>query len=207
MGVEVVMRGRISVAMATYNGEKYIREQVASILPQLRDYDEIIVSDDGSKDGTLTVLDSFHDDRIKVIEGPGRGVKANFNNAMEHCVGDYIFLSDQDDIWAPNKVDICLEALKKHDLVVHDAWVFDSEIKTILFDSFYSTKNSGRGCLKNIIKNTYIGCCMCFSRRLLESSLPIPDNIEMHDQWIGVINDIEYKNTVFIPEKLIKYRI
>ena len=95
----------ISVCMATYNGERYIKEQVSSIMQQLGENDELIVSDDGSSDSTLQVLDSFHDSRIKVFSGPRTGLTYNFENAIKNANGDYLFLSDQDDVWECNKVE------------------------------------------------------------------------------------------------------
>ena len=94
----------ISVCIATYNGEKYLREQLDSILPQLAESDEVIVSDDGSTDGTIDLITSLNDPRIKIVSNSGRkGYVGNFENALKHTTGDYIFLSDQDDIWYPNK--------------------------------------------------------------------------------------------------------
>ena len=90
---------KISVAMATYNGEKYIKKQIESILINLNKDDELIISDDGSKDKTLDIIKSIKDKRIKIISGPKQGVIKNFENALNNCTGEYIFLSDQDDIW------------------------------------------------------------------------------------------------------------
>ena len=88
---------KISVCIAAYNGGRFIWEQVMSILPQLGEDDEIIVSDDGSIDDTINILNSFHDKRIKIFINEGRhGVVPNFENALKHSSGDYIFFSDQD---------------------------------------------------------------------------------------------------------------
>lgn len=93
-----------------------------SILPQLAKQDEVIVSDDGSTDDTLAVIDSIDDSRIVVFSNEGsHGVSSNFNNALAHASGDVFFLSDQDDIWIYGKVDKCLAALKDADMVVHNA--------------------------------------------------------------------------------------
>ena len=201
---------RISVAMVSYQGAKYIEEQLDTILATLGPDDEIIVSDDGSVDGTREILTDYQkkDTRIRMIDGPKAGVKANVENALRACNGKYIFLADQDDIWMPDKVERVMEKLtnEKIGLVVHDAIVTDGECKEVVLDSFYSLKGSGAGVVKNIWRNTYIGCCMAFKRELLEEVLPIPNYIEMHDQWIGVINDQLKWGTEFIPDKLIKYR-
>lgn len=106
----------ISVCMATYNGGRFIKEQIDSILPQLSQYDELIVSDDGSTDRTLEIIASYKDERIKVFHHQKTGNKYyptlkvcystnNFENALKQAKGDYIFLCDQDDIWEKNKVE------------------------------------------------------------------------------------------------------
>lgn len=201
---------RISVAMISYQGAKYIEEQMDSILATLGAEDEVIVSDDGSTDGTREILMRYQekDGRVRMIDGPKAGVKANVENALRACEGAYIFLADQDDIWMPEKVECVMAVLEQENvgLVVHDAIVTDGTCENVVLDSFYTLKGSGAGVAKNIWRNTYIGCCMAFKRELLEEVLPIPGYIEMHDQWIGVINDQLKRGTRFIPEKLIKYR-
>lgn len=197
---------RVSVVMASYNGEKFIKEQVDSILKNLQKEDELIISDDGSTDKTLELLEVYKDDsRVKIIEGPKKGVKANFENALRACSGEYIFLSDQDDIWVDNKIDTVLPYLRNFDVVVHDCSVVDSTKKT-LENSFFAYRKCGTGILKNILKNTYIGCCMAFNRKLLSYILPIPNNIEMHDQWIGIIGEKYGKGNIFISDNLLQYR-
>lgn len=114
----------VSVCMATYNGGKYIKEQVDSILAQEfkenKDVEmEIVVSDDGSTDDTLRILEAYRDERIKIFRhtnptrkykyfNASRACSRNFENAMRHAEGDYIFLADQDDVWYPNKMDLQL---------------------------------------------------------------------------------------------------
>lgn len=197
---------KISVAMATYNGEKYIKEQIESILACLGNEDELIISDDESTDSTLDIIKSFNDKRIHLINGPKKGIKQNFANAIENTSGEYIFLADQDDIWNENKVKDVVKCFEKEKctLVVHDAEIVDEKLNVIK-DSYYKYRNSGKGIIKNIYKNTYIGCCMAFSKEIKKYILPIPNDIEMHDQWIGVLND-KYGKTYFLEEKLIKYR-
>ena len=197
----------VSVAIATFNGQKYIKEQLESILKQLSENDEIIVSDDGSTDNTIEIVKALKDKRIKVYSGPKRGVKQNFANAIEKCHGKYVFLCDQDDIWLDNKVRIVLDTFEKEKCtcVVHDAQVFDSDKNEVIIESFYRFRNSKPGIVKNIIKNSYIGCCMAFDRTIVNKLLPIPDKIEMHDQWIGIICE-KYGKSIFIDSILLKYR-
>lgn len=118
----------VSVCMATYNGGRYIREQVDSILHQEFKENqnvelELVVSDDGSTDDTIEILESYHDVRIKIFQhhnkrkykylNATRACKCNFENAMSKAKGDYIFLSDQDDVWYPWKIDKQLTMLRK----------------------------------------------------------------------------------------------
>lgn len=199
---------RVSVAMATYNGEKYLKEQIDSILSNLSSDDELVISDDFSNDNTRNILKEYskRDGRIKLLDGPKQGVKQNFANAIKNCTGKYIFLSDQDDIWESDKVKKVLNCFKKQEctLVVHEAIVIDENL-TVIMPSFFNYRKSGKGIIKNIWKNTYIGCCMAFDSQIKEKVLPIPNNIEMHDQWIGIMNEI-YCKSFFLNDKLIKYR-
>lgn len=89
-------------------------------------------------------------------------------------------------------------------MVIHNADIVDSNLKTT-GQSFFDFRNSGKGILKNIWKNTYIGCCMAFDSKLKDKILPIPNNIEMHDQWIGLLGE-KYGKSIFINDSLIKYR-
>ena len=204
------MKGiNISVAMATYNGKDFIEQQIDSILSNLEENDELIISDDGSTDGTLEIIHDYvkKDKRVTLLAGPKKGVIKNFENALLHCTGDYIFLSDQDDIWLPNKKQTVMSYFAQDkDLiaVVHDAVVID-ENNNIIMESWFKYRNSKNGFIRNLIKNRYLGCCMVFKRKLLEYALPIPEDIEMHDWWLGLYAELKGK-TKFINEKLFQYR-
>ena len=196
----------ISVCVATYNGEKFIREQIESILCQLSSDDEIIVSDDGSTDGTIVIINCIGDKRIRIIEGPRKHSPTfNFENALKEAKGDYIFLADQDDVWKTNKVEVCMKWLQKYDCVVSDAEVTDSNLNP-LYPSLYAIMQVRQGHIYNTVwKNGYTGCCMAFRRNILEASLPFPKDIPMHDIWIGNVAAYKY-NVKFISEKLVLFR-
>ena len=196
----------ISVCVATYNGEKFIKEQIESILCQLSSDDEIIVSDDGSTDGTIVIINCIGDKRIRIIEGPRKHSPTfNFENALKEAKGDYIFLADQDDVWKTNKVEVCMKWLQKYDCVVSDAEVTDSNLNP-LYPSLYAIMQVRQGHIYNTVwKNGYTGCCMAFRRNILEASLPFPKDIPMHDIWIGNVAAYKY-NVKFIPDKLILFR-
>lgn len=195
----------ISVCLTTYNGEKFIKEQLTSILHQIGDKDEIILSDDGSKDNTLAIVNSIGDSRIKIFYNRHQhGFIGNFENALENAHGDYIFLSDQDDIWKPNKVKCVMTYLNKYDLVVHDAEIIDGKGKT-LGKNYYSTMHNKSGFLANLYSTRFLGCCMAFTKKVKDKSLPIPHGVVGHDYWIGMYAKLKFK-TIFIPDILISYR-
>ncbi len=199
---------KISVCMASYNGKEYIQEQIETILANLLEEDELIISDDGSTDGTLDVLDRYSAKypQIKVARGPRQGVVRNFENAIRMSSGDLIFLSDQDDLWTKDKAETVKEcfAESRCTCVVHNADVIDSCGK-VLIPSYFTYRNSGPGIARNILKNSYIGCCMAFRKELLPYVLPFPDDIHMHDQWIGILSDY-YGHSCFCDKILLHYR-
>ena len=203
-------RLRISVAMASYNGEKYIKDQITSILDNLDEYAELVISDDGSTDETVAIIKEIAqvDERVKLISGPGKGIKKNFEHAIAHCMGDYIFLSDQDDIWAKNKVKVVMQIFeeKQCSLVMHDAVVVNENHTEEIMPSFFGYRGSKTGAVANLVKNSYMGCCMAFKSELKEWILPIPDEIQMHDQWIGILNDLKGNGSCLVKEKLLFYR-
>ena len=198
---------KISVALAAYKGEKYLPRQLDSILSQLGEGDEVIISDDlpGGETENISRRRAAEDSRVKYIEGPGRGVIKNFENAIIHCTGDYIFLSDQDDVWLPQKVQRVTEKLEcGASAVLHDAQVSDGELN-ITEASFFKLHGTKPGVLANIIRNSFVGCCMAFDARLKEDILPFPDDLPMHDQWIGIIASLRGR-VELIDEPLIIYR-
>ncbi|WP_435548188.1 glycosyltransferase family 2 protein [Desulfobacterium sp. N47] len=195
----------VSVCIATYNGEKFIGEQLLSIIEQIPGDSEIIIVDDCSTDKTLFVIKQLRDYRIRIYYNPSRqGPVKTFERAIKLSRGDYIFLSDQDDVWVHSKIRLMKECLSHYDLVVSDAILIDDK-GSIINDSFYKLRNSGPGLLKNLYKNTYLGCCMAFNRKILEKSLPFPAAVPMHDMWLGMIAEL-YGTAYFCNEKLIYYR-
>lgn len=195
----------ISVCLATYNGEKYLREQLDSILCQLSESDEIIISDDGSTDSTLSIIQQYNDNRIKVFNNDApHGVVPNFENALRHASGDYIFLSDQDDVWINGKINACIENMNDCDLVVHNANVV-YEAGDYANCDYYSIRKCGSGYWKNLWKNTYLGCCMAFKRNVLDYVLPFPKHILWHDMWIALMVELKGK-PIFISDIYLKYR-
>lgn len=196
---------KISVCMATYNGQDFVTSQLKSILMQIGTDDELIISDDSSIDNTIKIINNFNDRRIKLLtNNKFRSPVFNFENALKYSTGDVIFLADQDDIWKPGKVDITMNLLQKYDVVISDCELID-EYDNVIADSFFQLNRSRKGIFKNLIKNGYLGCCMAFNRPILDKALPFPKNIPMHDMWLGMIGAV-YGTPFFCSERLVSYR-
>lgn len=202
----MIRSNTVSVCMAVYNGEKFIREQIQSVLRQLQAKDELLIFDDSSTDDTVKIITEFASDkRLKLsINSSKLGVIKNFDRALKASKGDYVFLCDQDDIWLPDKVSSCVTELQSHLLVVTDCKVVDEDLNEIS-SSFFRLRYSGKGIFKNVWKNSYLGCCMAFRRELLNIGLPLPEKIPMHDMWLGLLAETQGA-VLFMPQKLSLYR-
>jgi len=199
----------ISVCMATYNGSRYIKRQLLSILCQLGGSDEIILVDDCSSDATLEVVERLGDSRIKIYRnGSNEGVLRTFERAIRLASGDIIFLSDQDDIWYPEKVGKFLQVFNGQPdvtLVLSDAKVINDRDEVIAKSFFEARGGFSPGIWHNIARNKYLGCAMAFRRSMVDKFLPFPKDIPMHDMWIGCINSI-YGKPSFLDMPLMGYR-
>lgn len=204
-GSRVGKHPMISVCMATFNGEKYIYDQLTSILSQIGLSDEIVISDDSSQDRTIQIIKSIKDRRIRLLENKTfYSPTFNFENALKNASGDILFLSDQDDVWANGKVNTMARYLETYDMVVSDCWVINERNEKI-FDSFYQLRRSGRGYLRNLCHNSYLGCCMAFHRHILNQALPFPKRLPTHDQWLGLVAEM-FGRTHFCKHKLLYLR-
>jgi len=198
---------RISVCLASYNGEAYIRQQIDSILNQLGENDELVVSDDCSTDSTIDVVSQIADPRINLIPHTiNRGYTRNFESALEQASGQYVFLSDQDDVWLPGKVETMLRALQDCDLAISDCRTTDSALE-VLSESRFNDFNIKRGFARHLVKCRYVGCCMAFRSELLHVLLPFPprDDLVEHDAWIAAMAEL-YFRVDLIATPLLLYR-
>ena len=176
----------ISVLLAAHCGEKYIAAQIASILPQLDDEDELLVGDDSPESHTETreIVLSFGDRRIRHMQGPRQGSTIkNVEFLLGQARGDILVLSDQDDVWLPGKLERTRELLHdaKPAVLAHSATITDEALRET-----GEVQTPRPGVLRNLIRNSYTGCCMAFTRALLPYIMPFPEGIPMHDQWIGL---------------------
>lgn len=212
------MEETIDILLATYNGEKYIKEQIDSILDQTYQNIRLIISDDCSKDNTPEILKEYEqkDKRIKLhIQEKNLGVVKNIEFLLEQVENKYYMLSDQDDVWLPEKVEKSLETLlqKDADLVFGDLEVVDQDLKT-MYPSFGDFMLLNKKINKyidsdklNYIYNCVTGCTILAKKETIQKILPLPKKSKylIHDHWIGLMTSI-YGKVAYIPEKHIKYR-
>ena len=198
----------ISVCMATYNGQKYLKEQIDSIICQLSESDELVISDDHSTDNTQQIIKSYGDNRIKLyINELEKGVTHNFENAFLKSKGDIIFLADQDDVWLPNKIKELKDFLIEggYDVVTGNCALTDSNLN-IIKEAYYTDESPiNRGAWGNFKKDLWLGSCMAFRREILKEVLPIPSRMPAHDLWIAIYAQIHYK-CGYYPKVLQLYR-
>jgi glycosyltransferase involved in cell wall biosynthesis len=200
---------KISVCMTSYNGEKYIQKQIASILAQIKENDEIIVCDDRSDDSTIDILSSFQDKRIKiVVNDENLGFSRNFSKCISLVQGDIIFLSDHDDIWLPDKVEKYLKIFQENvdvisimsnmEIIDENGLVTNSRFLDL--KSGYT--NRAWQVVKNFVKSTYYGCSIAFRKELVTKILPLPFHF---DTWIGLVSDM-YGRCYHLDEVTMQYR-
>lgn len=193
--------------MATYNGERYVHEQIQSILIQLGPEDELIVSDDQSVDATVEIVRSFADPRIRLLRNSQNlGYTKNFEVAIRQARGDLIMLSDQDDYWLPNRIAVTVAALDHADFVLCDAEVVDADLNMI-HPSHFRRHHTRTGFIRNWVATRYSGCAMAFRAELLKAALPFPARSDLcsHDYWLALIAEFYFK-TKLIKQPLFLYR-
>lgn len=175
--------------MATYNGAAFVEEQLRSILAQLGENDEIIVSDDGSTDATVAVIRAVNDPRIRLLPPhEPLGSTRNFYRALDAAQGNIIFLSDQDDVWLPGRVERCLKELEKANLVVTDCQVVDESLQ-VIYPSLFRLYGLREGLWHNLLRCGFYGSLMAMRRSVVERAKPWPKNDELikHDWWLGMV--------------------
>jgi len=200
----------ISIALATYNGERYLHRQLDSIFNQTYKNLEVIASDDCSSDGTIEILKEYKKKYgLKYsVNKKNLGFVKNFENAINKCKGDYIALADQDDIWMPNKIERLVNEIGDYSLICSDAELIDGKDMKIA-DSFRKYSNNyiaeGKNFTTMVFRNFVTGCTSLVTRNLIVKTIPIPDGVHHHDWWLALIaaktNGIKY-----LDETLIKYR-
>ena len=204
---------KIDILMATYNGEKYLVEQLDSIINQTYHNWNLLIRDDNSTDKTLEIIQNYHkkDKRIKILkDNKGNlGIVRNFEELLKSSESEFIMFSDQDDIWVENKLDMYLkmiEKIKNKGFMIHsDAILFDKNKSNILKDTFISKKAINKG-LENVFFNYFVqGATILISKEIKNFILPFPKEVYLHDRYIHLISELFFER-IFINKALIYYR-
>ena len=209
---------KVDILMATYNGEKYLRPQIDSILNQTFKDFNLIICDDCSKDSTWQILEEYQkrDSRVKIIKNEKNlGYNKNFEKLLSYVESDYFMLSDQDDFWLENKVEESYKKITSENLnlVCSDLEVVDGDLNTIHksmweFWPDYNIKTKikkskdYRSCL---MTNCITGCTTIINSKLIPKLVPLPGYPIVHDWWIGLVAG-SMGEIGYIEKPLIKYR-
>ena len=213
------MEEKIDILLATYNGEKYLKEQIDSILNQTYKNIRIIISDDCSTDKTREILQEYEkkDERISVYyQKQNLGCVKNFDFLLQKVENKLYMLSDQDDIWLPEKIEKSVKTLEKEnaDLVFCDLEIVDEELKTINSSFCKSMKldKKIKKCISSYkmqyLYNCITGCTILSKKEYIKDILPIPTKSKhiIHDHWIGLVVLLKNGKVAFLDESCIKYR-
>ena len=199
----------VSVVLATYNGEKYLRQQLDSILQQDYPNIEIVVTDDCSSDSTLTILQEYASKYPSILiyaNDTNLGLNKNFEKGMLLAQGEYIAISDQDDIWKKEKITTLMNKIGNHAIIYHDSELIDlnglslnrklSDIKQLGdFDN----------CLNVAIVANVPGHAMLFKKSLVDQCIPFPENAILYDHWMAFVATFS-TGIKFISRPLVMYR-
>lgn len=204
------MEPLVSVAIATYNGQLYLREQLDSIYNQTYKNLEVIVCDDCSEDGTLDILEEYKQQfgLIYCVNETRLGFVKNFERAIKNCRGDYIALCDQDDVWLPEKLETLLGHINEKSLICSDLILVDKN-KNLIDNSLYNHTglqfyNSDQ--FKYLVHSNFVvGCTTLFKHELKYIILPFPEGIPYHDWWIALIASAN-GGIEFCSKPLVYYR-
>jgi Glycosyltransferases involved in cell wall biogenesis len=212
---------QVDILLATYNGEKFIRQQLDSLLEQTYQGWRLLAHDDGSTDNTVKILKEYNDkypDQIFLLADGIKcgGAKENFSYLMTSSNAKYIMFCDQDDVWLKNKVEVTLDRMKKLEqqypdkaLLIHSDLKVANEKLDVISNSMFDYQRLPQQ-IKSIdqivVQNNITGCTVMVNKCALDVSLPIGENAIMHDWWIGI--KVLQSNGIidFIPEPLILYR-
>ena len=200
--IAIASQVSVSVCLATYNGARFLRAQIDSILPQLGTGDELLVSDDGSTDDTLAVLATYGN-RLRLV-GTSRagGVVRNFERALAAACGDLVVLSDQDDVWLEGRLDLVRERLRDVSLLMMNGEVVDGDLRPLGKD-VYELVTFHSGFLRTFAATKYIGCCMAFRRGLLDVALPFPKHILWHDWYLALIGELLFTCEIHLGKTIL----
>lgn len=211
----------VDILLATFNGELFIEEQIQSILKQTFNDWILIVRDDGSSDRTREIIFRYSlkypDKIINIQDGlPSGSAKNNFLSLLKHSKNKYVMFCDQDDIWLPNKIELCLKAMQTEEqhypsspILIHSDLTVVNENGAIICASLYEMQNIKMSYFNRIerllVQNAITGCTMMINRALADMLSTIPNDAIMHDWWIA-LHAIIFGKIVYLKDSQILYR-
>ncbi len=216
------MSDRVEILLAVFNGEKYLGEQIESLLSQTEGNWSLLVRDDGSSDGSVALLTDYqrrHPEKIRLVDAasPAPGAQGNYSVLLEHSSAEYLMFCDQDDVWLPGKITVTLGEMRRLErlrgreapLLVHtDMRVTDARLR-VLSDSLWrfqkSDPGSGSALNRLLLQNCATGCSMMINRTLRDLALPIPRQAMMHDWWLALVA-AAFGGIGHLPESTLLYR-
>lgn len=208
---------KTSVALCTFNGEKYLRKQLDSILEQTVAVDEIVICDDLSTDATLSILNQYKETfpnifKIHANEKNLRSVK-NFEKAISLCENEIVFLCDQDDMWIPEKVEVILNQFKispELQVIATNAFIINDDEDMLNVSTIYDIPSKTTKEMKEILffhQNFCTGATIAMRKEFADDLMPFPpENLFHHDEWIALKASLK-NQLLFLNDRLIKYRI
>lgn len=203
----------VSIALATYNGERFLKEQLDSILEQTYNNIEIIVCDDCSTDSTPRILEEYQkkDSRLKIyINKKNLGFKKNFEKCISLCKGNFIALSDQDDVWTKDHVECLVSNIGESDLICGNAYLVNTNLQDSgnnlynLYDIDFLPETKEDWFFYLIHHGIIQGACTLFKKDLLQKALPIPDSVKFHDYWLSLVAAAN-QGVKYLPENCLLY--
>jgi glycosyltransferase involved in cell wall biosynthesis len=211
----------ISICMATYNGEQFLRQQLDSIFAQSNQDWQLLIRDDGSDDNTVHIIEDYAGrlpGKIRLVTDNGNrlGASLNFGKLLEYADTEYIMFSDQDDVWLPNKIELTLNAMKAAEqvypdkpILIHtDLKVIDSELNTIA-NSMWSYQKlfpeAGDDLSRIMAQNVVTGCTVMMNKKAKAVSIPVPDEAIMYDWWLA-LNVCRHGKIIYVSIPSILYR-
>ncbi|HAL45300.1 MAG: hypothetical protein A2Y12_06460 [Planctomycetes bacterium GWF2_42_9] len=215
------MKPEIDIILTTYNGERFLNQQLDSILNQSSKGWKLVIRDDNSTDNTKTIIKNYagkYPDKIKLIEDNkgNLGLVRNFETLLKSSQSEYIMFCDQDDVWLPYKIELTFNAMQSAKnqysdspiLIYTDLKIVDEELKTIAdsFWKFHKISPQIDGQLNKIIyRNIVTGCTIMINKKLKDISMPFPPEVRLHDWWLA-INAAKNGKLKFVPQQTILYR-
>ena len=198
----------ISIALCTYNGEEFLEEQLASILSQSYDHLEVIVCDDGSTDKTVDIVGDFaaKDSRIRLYQNPKNlGFNKNFERAISLASGDFIAISDQDDIWKTDKIKLLYENIQNNWLIFSNSMLMDHSGKLLGGQLLYNFSLQNKTFKAYLLHNYTTGHTCLFRREFLTYLLPLPE-VGYYDWWMGFVA-LYHQKIAFLDQPLTRHRV